>query len=120
LPAAGWKGLGFPVGTKGFRFKDGDKTNGMPCKAVVIKPGNLLKAACKANVGGDALAFDLDEPQQSSMRVSLELGAGTDGRYCVVFGPDGAGGDVKVDRPATPGSSGLFKVTNAPAPASCP
>ena len=46
LPAANWKGLGNPAGSKGYKYK-GTKTPGDPCLVVMLKT-NLVKACARA------------------------------------------------------------------------
>jgi hypothetical protein len=107
LPASGWRGLGNPAGSKGYKYIDRDLANG-PCKTVVWKPANVLKAVCK----GAQIAFTLDEPTQGSLAAALS--AGTEGA-CMLFG-----GEIKRDRPAVGNQSGLFKAKDAPAAPMCP
>lgn len=45
LPPGGWKGLGNPAGSKGYKYK-GAGSAGDPCKVVLVKP-NIVKAVCK-------------------------------------------------------------------------
>ena len=106
LPASGWKGLGNPAGSKGYKYKDKSLTNG-PCKVAVLKPGNLLKFVCK----GDQIDFSLDEPFQGTLVVRVHVGTQT---QCAELG-----GDVVKDTQALDGKTGLFKAKNAPLVASC-
>jgi hypothetical protein len=106
LPASGWDGLGNPDGIGGFKYKDRELANG-PCKVAVWKPGRVLKVVCK----GDQIAYSLNESQQGSVGAAVLAGST---RLCSVFG-----GDVKRDRPAADGRTGLFRAKNALAPASC-
>src|SRR5688572_21494438 len=99
LPSSGWKGLGTPAGSKGYKYKGaGSSTD--PCKVVVVK-GAVVKAVCKGTGVTVAPPFLGD--------VGIVLTVGTDSkRYCASFGGD----EVKND--AT-----LLKRKGAPA-ASCP
>jgi Tol biopolymer transport system component len=104
LPAAGWKGLGNPAGSKGYKYKDAEQQNG-PCKTVLIKPGKLLKATC----AGAALGFTLDEPTQGGLAAALRIGSGGEApSYCASFG-----GSITKDAP------GAFQAKDAPAPVAC-
>jgi hypothetical protein len=98
-PPLGWKGLGSPAGSKGYKYK-GAGTVGDPCKVVLVKP-KVIKAVCR---GSDVT---LMPPFAGDVGIILSLGA-TD-RYCAQFGGD----EVKND--AT-----LTKRKNAPAPTACP
>jgi hypothetical protein len=108
LPAAGWRGLGKPAGSKGWQYKDPRGAHG-PCTSVVAKPGKSLTATCK----GAGIPFTLDEETQDSIAVSLTLG--NDATLCMDFG-----GIVQRDRAAIGKKVGVFEAKNAPAPASCP
>ncbi len=70
LPAGGWKALGNPAGSKGYKYK-GIGSFSDPCKSVLIKE-KVIKASCKRE--------DLATPVGGA-GVSLELSVGTD-RYC--------------------------------------
>ncbi len=106
LPAGGWKGLGNPPGSKGYKYKDKQQANG-PCKVAVIKPGKLLKAVCK----GSQIGFSLDEASQGSLGVRVRVG---NSAVCSVFG-----GTIKKDIGAAPGKTGIFKAKDAPPATSC-
>jgi hypothetical protein len=99
LPSGGWKGLGKPAGSKGYKYK-GAGTPSDPCKVVLLKPA-VIKGVCKG--AGIALTppFDGD--------VGIILSLGTTDRYCAQFGGD----EVKND-------DTLTKRKNAPAPGACP
>ncbi|MGH7789428.1 MAG: thrombospondin type 3 repeat-containing protein, partial [Candidatus Binatia bacterium] len=110
LPAAGWKGLGQPAGSKGYTYRDPQRAAG-PCRSALLKPGKL-KAVC----GGAALAFTLDEPSQGALAVAVTSGIGAEAAaYCSQF----SGSAVRVDRGAPSGRPPLFKARNAPPPAGC-
>jgi hypothetical protein len=72
LPAAGWKGLGSPPGSKGYRYRGGKAD---PCRSAKLTPSRL-SASCR----GEAVAL----PAVGS--VDLELVSGGTKRYCSSFG----------------------------------
>jgi hypothetical protein len=117
----GWKALGKPAGSKGYKYIDRFYTNG-PCKLVLIKPGRLLKAVClNKKEPYDAISYTLEEDEQEAVAVKLTVG-GDD--YCMVFEdavPD-SGETVKKDwgTGVKPNGVGMFKAVNAAAPGSCP
>lgn len=94
----GWKGLGDPPGSRGFKYR-GAGTLGDPCKVVVIK-STAVKAVCK-----DA-GVTLAPPFVGDAGIVLTVGAKP---YCARFG-----GDTKSN------GTELFKRKNAPAPSTCP
>ncbi len=102
LNAIGWKGLGNPAGSKGYKYK-GKSDPGSACSVVLIK-STVIKAVCK----GTAVA--LTTPFASTLGVNLALPAGTTAarRYCAELG----GTDAKND------ATGL-KRKDAPAPTAC-
>jgi len=93
----GWKGLGNPAGSSGYKYK-GTGTGGDPCKIVLVKE-TVIKFVCK----DDQL---LNPPLTGNSSIRLQLGA--DQNYCAEFG----GTEVK-------NVTGLFKHKDAPPPASC-
>jgi hypothetical protein len=94
-----WGGLGYPPGTKGYKYK-GDGTMADPCKVVLVKP-KVLKAICKGNFLSPA------PPHPGT--VLVQIGASDlSHRYCAEFG----GTEVKND------ANGL-KRKGAPAPGLC-
>ncbi len=105
LHQSGWKGLGNPAGSKGYKYKGQDDTmdpNGT-CKIVLLKE-KVIKAACQ----GAAVA--LQPPFADTEGVILGVPAGTVAtQYCAEFGGD-----------ETKNDSGMLKRKNASAPASCP
>ncbi len=110
LPAANWKGLGNPAGSKGYKYK-GAGTLADPCKVVLVKE-KVIKAVCKGPG-----AFDSPSPFSlpvGSAGVGWELNLGTD-RYCAESSA-ATGADVKKDDAA----KGIWKAIKAAAPASCP
>jgi hypothetical protein len=92
----GWKGLGSPAGSKGWKYK-GTGVGADPCKIVLVKPA-VIKFVCK----DDQL---LNPPLLGNSGINLALG--TD-QYCAEFG----GTEVK-------NVAGLFKHKDAPPPVSC-
>ena len=77
LPAGlGWKGLGKPEGSKGFKYK-GAKTLADPC-AVLLRR-SLVKAVCKGR------AVTLAPPFDGNVGIVLTVGTGSK-RYCASFG----------------------------------
>jgi hypothetical protein len=111
LPAGGWKGLGKPPGSKGYKYSDRTLANG-PCKTVTVKPGKLLKATCQ----GSQIAFSLDEASQGRLGVWLTMGSGASSLVqCLDFG-----GTVTKDVQAAGRTTGQFKAKDAPRPPVCP
>jgi hypothetical protein len=96
LPSSGWKGLGSPAGTNGYKYK-GAGSLADPCKVVLVK-GTVIKYVCKDDQ-------DLDPPLGADAAIALSLG---DENYCAQFG----GVEVK-------NITGLFKHKDAPAPGGC-
>ena len=103
LDASGWKGLGNPAGSKGYKYKGKDDTIGGACSVVLIKP-TVIKAVCKG------AAVTLAPPFAATMGVTLGLPAASAAalRYCAELG----GTDVKNDPTQ-------LKRKAAPAPAAC-
>lgn len=99
LPLAGWKGLGNPAGSKGFKYK-GAGTTDDPCKVVLIKE-SIVKFVCK----GDGVT--LAPPAAGSIAGILTTEPGS--RYCGSFG----GTEVK-------NTPDISKRKEAAAPGSCP
>ena len=112
LPAAGWKGIGTPPGSRGYRYVDGAGTYG-PCRRVTLKP-KRMSAQCSGRTG--PLPFTLDEPSQGSLTVSLVIGDPVES-HCATFG-----GNVRKDAgTASPGPAGSFSALDSPpALGSCP
>ena len=79
LPAAGWKGLGNPAGSKGFKYKGAGSVSD-PCKVVLIKT-KIVKAVCKGT--GVTLTPPVTPPP-AEVAVNLSVGTGTS--FCAVFG----------------------------------
>ena len=101
LPAAGWKGLGNPPGSKGFKYKGAGSVSD-PCKVVLIKV-NIVKAVCKGS--GVTLDTPVTAPPQ---RVDAKFSSGTGTSYCAGFG----GTEVK-------NTATILKRKDAPAPSDC-
>lgn len=108
LDASGWKGLGKPAGSKGYKYKGKkDVTDADPkgtCRVVLLKE-KVIKAVCKG------AAVTLTTPFSGSEGVTLGIPAGSvaSTRYCAEVGGDEIKNDFK-----------RMKRKNAPAPASCP
>jgi hypothetical protein len=98
LPAAGWKGLGNPVGSKGYKYK-GAGAGADPCRVVLIKE-KVIKAVCKTTIG-------LVPPFVGNAGIILAVGTQ---RYCGLL-PSAT---------AIKNEEGLFKAKDAPPPGSCP
>ena len=100
LPAAGWS----VVGAGGYSYRDNLGTFG-PCGSARATPGRL-KASCAGRRG--PIGFNLDEPSQGGLAVSLTLGGAA--AQCAFFG-----GTVRRDvGTSNPGPAGLFKAVQAP------
>jgi Tol biopolymer transport system component len=108
LPAVGWRGLGDPAGTRGYQYKDPDLAIG-PCKKALYKAGKV-KLACH----GSGVGYTLDEAQQGSVAVRLEIG-GPAASYCALFG-----GAIVKDTSTAAGGTAVFKAAGAGAPSVCP
>jgi hypothetical protein len=94
LPAEGWKGLGSPPGSKGYRYKGAE---GDDCSRAKLT-ASRFSARCR----GDAVALP------AAGAVDVELVSGASKRYCASFG-----GEEKRNDAAK------LKRVKAP-PASCP
>jgi hypothetical protein len=86
LDASGWKGLGKPAGSKGWRYKGkADAADPDPkgaCRSVVLKEKSL-KATCKG------ATVTLTPPYRGAAAATLGFpGDGPSSRYCAVFGGD--------------------------------
>lgn len=96
----GWRGLGTPAGSKGFRYK-GAGSPSDPCTVAIIKP-TLVKAVCRG------AAVTLVPPFTGELGVVLRAGTASK-HYCAVFG-----GQTRKNTAA-----GLVR-RNAPPPVACP
>jgi len=95
----GWKGLGNPAGSKGFKYK-GAGTTADPCKVVLIKT-KIVKGICRG--GG----IKLDPPATGDVGVLLTVGS-TPMTYLAVFGGD----EIR-------NTADQLKRKDAPAPPAC-
>ncbi len=100
LPAASWTGLGKPAGSKGYRFNDRSRSQGI--KTVILRPGARGGLLALAG-GGSDWPFAVTQPQ-GAVDVRLVLGRDT---YCARFDT------FDVNAP------GKVKAKLAPALASC-
>src|SRR4030095_8126821 len=75
LPSALWTGLGNPAGSKGYRFKDPLRADGV--KTILLKPGNAGGTLTVAG-GGREWSYTIDQAQGT---VRVRLTVGPDG-YC--------------------------------------
>jgi hypothetical protein len=98
-PPLGWKGLGNPPGSKGYKYR-GAGTPGDPCKVVLVKE-KVIKGVCKGT------GVTLAPPFAGDLVIVLSLG--TSDVYCARFGGD----EPKND-------STITKRKNAAAPGACP
>ncbi len=104
LDASGWRGLGNPAGSKGYKYKGKSDTSvsKAPCAVVLLKE-KVIKATCKGPL------VTLAPPFSGAESILLGMPAGSASRvYCAEFG-----GDEKKN------ATGLMKRKDAPAPASC-
>jgi len=101
LPSSGWKGLGNPAGSKGYKYK-GTGQAADPCKVVLVKE-KVVKAVCKK------AGVTLQPPFSGDEGIVLGLGAALTDRYCALFG----GSTVR-------NVSTIFKRKLAPEPGACP
>ena len=96
LPALGWKGLGSPAGSKGYKYKGlGDIAD--PCKVALVK-STVIKFVCK----DDQV---LDPPVGGNVAINLAIGTE---HYCAEFG----GSEIQ-------NVAGLTKRKDALPPSSC-
>jgi hypothetical protein len=95
----GWKGLGSPAGSKGFKYKGRGSTTD-PCKVVLLKE-KIVKAVCK---GG---AIKLDPPANGAAGILLTVGT-TPMKYLALFG----GTEIS-------NTAAQLKRKDAPAPPAC-
>lgn len=106
LGAFGWKGLGNPPGSKGYKYKGKDDPSDPnpkgTCKIVLIKD-KTIKAACKGPT------VTLATPFAGDIHVNLEIPAGLPAiQYCAEFGGTTKKNDTKIT-----------KRKDAPPPAGC-
>lgn len=74
----GWKGLGNPPGTTGWKYK-GAGTLSDPCKVVLMKP-TIVKAVCKG------AGVNFSPPVTNTVSVILTTTGAGSKRYCAEFG----------------------------------
>jgi hypothetical protein len=104
LPAAGWRGIGKPAGSKGFKYRGklaGDPT----CKSVLIN-AKVIRAVCKG------AAVTLSTPFAGDDGIILGISSGTASaalRYCAELGGTTKRNDAR-----------LLKRIDAPPPSTCP
>jgi hypothetical protein len=98
-PRLGWKGLGNPAGSKGFKYK-GAGTTSDPCKMVLIKE-KIVKGICK----GGSIRFD--PPVTGDAGILLTVGS-TPMTYLALWGGD----EIK-------NTAAQLKRKDAPAPPAC-
>jgi hypothetical protein len=101
LAASGWKGLGNPVGSKGWKYKGAGSVSD-PCKVGLVKE-KVIKFVCKG------AGVTLEPPFAGASGIVFTLDTGNPTRYCAEFG----GSDVK-------NQTGLLKRKDALAPGGCP
>jgi hypothetical protein len=99
-PPLGWKGLGTPAGSKGYRYR-GAGTPNDPCRVVLVRE-TIIKGTCRGT------GVTLTPPFTGDVGIILSLG--TTDRYCAQFDDSD---EVRND--AT-----LTKRKSAPAPGACP
>jgi hypothetical protein len=100
LPPGGWKGLGNPAGSRGWKYR-GLGSIADPCKVVLVKQ-KVVKAVCKG------AGVDMTTPFGGNIGIIVNVGSDTK-RYCAEFG----GQVVRSD-------AVLLKRKSAPAPVVCP
>jgi hypothetical protein len=100
LPSGGWKGLGSPPGSTGWKYK-GAGTIPDPCKVVLVKQ-NLVKAVCRGR------GVELITPFLGDVGIVLAVGTDTK-NYCARFGGVSSRNDAS-----------FLKAKDAPAPGACP
>jgi hypothetical protein len=114
-PGPNWTPLGNnPEARNGWRYRDRSFSEG-PCKLLVLRPGRLLRAVCRATT--QPIEFSLDEPVQESLTVTLRMGSAAE--HCMSFGGEVAQ-DFGVGENPGRRDAGLFKSRGASAPSSCP
>ncbi len=95
-----WKGLGNPAGSKGYKYTDPSRADGV--KTVLLKPGNSGGTLSIAG-GGSDWSYAVTQPQ-GAVDVLLTVGSDV---YCARF------------TSLQPNQAGLAKGKNAVAPADC-
>ncbi len=100
LPQSGWKGLGSPPGSRGYKYK-GLGSIADPCRVVLVKQ-KVVKAVCKG------AGVQMTTPFGGNIGIVLNVGSDTK-RYCAEFG----GAVVK-------STATILKRKSAAAPGACP
>jgi Tol biopolymer transport system component len=113
LPAGShWKALGNPPGSKGYKYSDSALAAG-PCKTVLLKSHNMVKAVC----AGAGLGFALNTSPQGHLAVRLTVGPAIAApSFCADFPP----ASVVKDTQAANGKSGVFTAKDAAVTPVCP
>jgi hypothetical protein len=111
LPASGWTALGFPAGSRGYKYRGSRATPpDSACQSVIIG-SNAIKAVCKGSSVTLTPPFNGAEAVILGVPASTLLGVPTGTtaalRYCAAFG-----GQTKRNSPA-----GLKRKNSAPPPA---
>lgn len=102
LPASRWQGLGNPPGSKGYKYVDKLRTDGI--KTLTLKPGSN-GGTISLSGGGSDWAYAITQAQGPiTLRLTI-----SDDVYCAQFGP------TTFQR----NDVGLVKAKGATAPASC-
>ena len=92
LDASGWKGLGSPPGSRGYRYKGRDDAVDLnpkgTCRSVRIG-GTVIKGVCRDDV-------PFSTPFGDAESVVLEMGSGSGSlRYCAEFGGEETKNDTE-------------------------
>lgn len=103
LPAAGWKGLGNPAGSKGYKYS-GKRAGDSTCTVVLIKD-KVIKGVCK----GSAVTLSTPFAGNAGIILGISTVLGGTLRYCAELG-----GTLKKN------DTNGFKRKDAPPPAMCP
>lgn len=77
LPPGGWRGIGSPAGSGGFRFDDPER------RVTVILRSDLRGGRIRIRAAGSAFAYRLDGPQEEIL-VRLAMGTAV---FCASYGP---------------------------------
>ena len=102
LPAANWKALGNPPGSRGYKYRDVTATTTSGCKVMILK-GNVFKAKCAPHA-------TLPQPFTGSIRMRVKIG---DNDYCGDCATNGSAGTVIRN------DASILKIINCPPPGSC-
>jgi hypothetical protein len=112
LDASGWKALGKPAGSKGFRYRGKDAVPvDEVCKLVVLEP-----RAVRATCGGTGPEVPLATPFLGPAGVILTVGTGSK-RYCMEFGGEENKNDARLTiRRRAPAPSRCSELAPTPTP----